>query len=131
MLLRPLPLTATEVAFALVQVIVVEPGAVAVVGDAVIEAVTEAAAVTETLADCVTGPPFPWAVMVNVCVPTGSPETDCVPLGAVLVSPGPLTATEVALALIHVTETVPGAVVLDGEVLIEADTPAGAATETV
>ena len=63
-LLRPLPVTATEVAFALDQEIVVEPGADAVVGDAVIAALTDAAALTVTVADCVTGPPFPWAVIV-------------------------------------------------------------------
>ena len=63
-LLRPLPVTATEVAFALDQEIVVEPGADAVVGDAVIVALTDAAALTVTVADCVTGPPFPWAVIV-------------------------------------------------------------------
>jgi len=63
-LLRPLPVTATDVAFALDQEIVVEPGADAVVGDAVIAALTDAAAVTVTVADCVTGPPFPWAVIV-------------------------------------------------------------------
>ena len=49
-LLRPLPVTATAVAFALDQEMVVEPGADAVVGDAVIVALTDAAAATLTVA---------------------------------------------------------------------------------
>jgi len=49
-LLRPLPVTTTEVALALDQEIVVEPGADAVVGDAVIVALTDAAAATLTVA---------------------------------------------------------------------------------
>ncbi len=44
--------------------IVDEPGALADAGDALIEAVTEAAAATVTVAVCVTGPPLPWAVIV-------------------------------------------------------------------
>ena len=63
-LLRPLPVTATEVAFTLDQMMVVEPGSDADVGDAAIVALTAAAAVTVTVTDCVAGPPLPWAVIV-------------------------------------------------------------------
>ena len=56
-LLRPLPLTATEVAFVLDQVIVLDPGAVAVVGEALIAALTDDGAATVIVAVWVTGPP--------------------------------------------------------------------------
>lgn len=49
-LLSPLPVTATEVAFALVHEIVVEPGATADVGVALIEALTADAGATVTVA---------------------------------------------------------------------------------
>jgi len=62
--LRPLPLTDTEVAFALNHVIVAVPGAVAVVGFVLIEALTDTAEVTVNVAACVTGPPLPCAVIV-------------------------------------------------------------------
>jgi hypothetical protein len=58
-LLTPLPETDTAVALALDQEIVLAPGAEVDVGDALIDALTEAAAVTVTVADCVTGPPLP------------------------------------------------------------------------
>ena len=74
-LLRPLPLTETEVAFALDQVMVLDPGAIAVMGDALIDALTDDGAATVTVAVWVTGPPVPWAVRVNVCVPAASPVT--------------------------------------------------------
>jgi len=63
-LLRPLPPTDTEVAFALDHVIVAVPGSVDVAGLALIEALTEAADATVNVAVCVTGPPLPWAVIV-------------------------------------------------------------------
>lgn len=130
-LLTPLPATDTAVAFALDHEIVVAPGAVAEVGEALIEALTDADAVTVTVADCVTGPPVPWAVMVNVWVPTARPLTAWLPLATVLPRPGPLTVTAVALTLDHVIVLEPGAVALVGLALIVADTPAGAATLTV
>ncbi len=58
------PDTATAVALALDQVIVAAAGAAALLGLALIEALTEAAAVTVIVADCVTGPAGPWAVIV-------------------------------------------------------------------
>ena len=61
----PGPLTETEVAFAVVQVIVVEPGAVVVVGLAAIEPETlGTAALTVNVAVRVIGPPGPCAVRV-------------------------------------------------------------------
>lgn len=59
LLLMPLPETEAEVALALDHEIVVEPGAVTEAGEAVIDAVTDAAAETDTVADRVTGPPLP------------------------------------------------------------------------
>jgi hypothetical protein len=50
-LLSPVPLTDTEVAFALDQVIVDAPGAVVVTGLALIDALTDAAALTVNVAD--------------------------------------------------------------------------------
>lgn len=126
-----MPVTETEVAFALLHVIVVEPGAVAVLGDALMDAATEVAAVTVTIVDCVTGPPLPCAMIVNVWVPTARPLTDCEPLADVLLRLGPVTATDVALALDHVIIVESGAVVLEGDALIDAATLAGAATVTV
>ncbi len=61
---KPGPLTDTDVAFEVDQVMVVEPGDVDVVGLALIAAVTVGAAVTVNVADWVTGPPFPSAVIV-------------------------------------------------------------------
>jgi predicted RecA/RadA family phage recombinase len=52
------------VAFALDQVIVAAAGAAALLGVALIDASTDAATVTVNVADCVTGPPGPWAVIV-------------------------------------------------------------------
>lgn len=129
--MRPLPDTAIAVALALDHVIADEPGSVADVGDALIEAVTVAADVTVTVAACVTGPPLPCAVIVNVCVPTARPPTPCEPLAAVLLRPGPLTITDDALVLDHVIVVAPGAVAVVGEALMEADTAAGAATVTL
>ena len=64
-LLKPGPLTETDVAFAVVHEIVLDPGAVEVVGFAPIEPVTlGVAAFTVTVAVCVAGPFAPWAVMV-------------------------------------------------------------------
>lgn len=129
-LFRPLPVIETEVALALDHVIVVEPGATTVVGVAAIEALTEAGFVTVTVALCVTGPPLPCAIIVKVCVPTASPVTDCEPLVAELLRPGPDTVAEVTLTLDQVIVAIAGAVILVGEALIEADTLAGAATVT-
>ena len=56
-LLNPLPVTATEVAFVLDHVTVVDPGAVADSGETLIDALTNNASVTVTVALCVTGPP--------------------------------------------------------------------------
>ena len=56
-LLRPLPVTATDAAFALDQVIVVDPGELALVGLALMDAVTVAGALTVNVAVCVAGPP--------------------------------------------------------------------------
>jgi len=53
---RPGPATDTAVALAVLQEIVVEAGAVPVVGLALIEPVTDDAAVTVTVAVCVAGP---------------------------------------------------------------------------
>ena len=58
-LVTPGPLTETAVALPLDHVMVEEPGAVANVGDALIDALTTGAAVTVTLADWITGPPLP------------------------------------------------------------------------
>ena len=63
-LMRPLPLTLTDVALVLDQVMVDVPGAVALVGLALIVALTDASVLTVNVAVCVTGPPTPWAVMV-------------------------------------------------------------------
>ena len=63
-LLMPGPITETEVAFVLVQEIVELPGEPAVVGSAVIEAVTIDGAATVTVTLCVAEPPLPRAVMV-------------------------------------------------------------------
>ena len=71
-----MPLTTTEVAFPLDHVMVVDPGAVAVDGEAEIAAVTTVGAEIVTVAVWVKGPPTPWAVSVYVCVPAVSPVMD-------------------------------------------------------
>ena len=53
------------------------------------------------------------------------------PFAATLLSPLPLTATDVALALDHVSVVEPGAVAFVGLALIDAETADGAATLTV
>lgn len=63
----PGPLTRMEVASAVVHVRVVAPGAVAVVGEALIEPETVGkGALTVNVAVRVIGPPMPWAVSVKV-----------------------------------------------------------------
>ena len=86
-LLTPLPLTDTEVALALDHVIVDEPGAVALVGLALIDAVTDGGALIVTVCEIVADvAPFPstaWAVNVTVVGPesdVGLPESPSVPL---------------------------------------------------
>jgi hypothetical protein len=55
----------------------VAPGAVPLSGVALIDPVIAAgAALIVTVADCVTGPPGPWAVIVKVCVPATRPPMD-------------------------------------------------------
>jgi hypothetical protein len=56
-LLSPLPLTDTDVPFVLDQKIVDAPGAVALVGLALIDALTETTALTVNVAVWVIGPP--------------------------------------------------------------------------
>ena len=90
-----------------------------------------AGGLTVTVADCVTGPPGPCAVIVNVWEPASSPPTAWLPLAEELATPVPATDTAVALALDQVTVTEPGAVALVGLTLIEADTDGGAPMETV
>ena len=130
-LLTPLPETDTEVALVLDHAIVEDPGAVADVGEALIDALTDAAEVTVTTADWVTGPPLPWAVMVKVWLPTARPLTAWLPVAAALLMPGPLTETEVALPLVQVMVLAPGASALVGLAAMEAETLDGAATVTV
>ena len=55
-LLSPVPVTDTAVAFAHDHVIIAEPGDVQVVGLALIDAVTDAGALTVNVAVCVVGP---------------------------------------------------------------------------
>jgi hypothetical protein len=64
-------------------------------------------------------------------VPAGRPLTAWLPLVAALLRPFPLTTTEVALLLDQVIVVDPGADVVAGLALIEADTANGAATVTV
>ena len=59
-----MPDTETDVALLVPQLTVVAPGSVALEGLTEIEPVTLAAAATVKLADCVMGPPCPWAVRV-------------------------------------------------------------------
>ena len=118
----PNPVTRTDVAFALDHVRVAVPPTFIAVGETLIAAVTPVPALTVTVAVRVIGPPLPCAVSVNVWVPAVSPVTFCVPLAAVVATPGPLTKTEVALAVLHVSEDAPGAVAVVGEALIEPDT---------
>ena len=63
-LLSPLPVTETEVALFVFHEMVVEPGALALVGLVAIEPETDDGAVTVTVADCVAGPFGPCAVTV-------------------------------------------------------------------
>lgn len=131
-LAMPGPLTATELALLVVQVSAVLPGAVVDVGEALIEPVTfGTTGVTATVAVRVTGPPGPWAVSVKVCVPAERPLTFWVPLVAVLVSDGPLTNTDVALAVLHAIVVTSGAVPVEGLAAIEPATDAGEVMTTV
>jgi hypothetical protein len=70
-------------------------------------------------------------VIVKVWVPTARPLTAWLPLVAVLLTPGPLTEIEVALALVQVMVLEPGASALVGLAAMEAETLDGAATVTV
>ncbi len=63
-LASPGPVTATAVACALDQATVTVAGASAAAGEAPIQALTDDAAVTVSVADRVTGPPGPWATRV-------------------------------------------------------------------
>lgn len=63
-LLMPLPVTETDVAFDVFHETVIVPGAPALVGLAEIDPDTDDGAVTVTVADCVAGPFGPWAVTV-------------------------------------------------------------------
>ena len=87
MLLSPLPLTAEEVALALDHVMVVEPGAVTLVGLALIDAETAGGAATLTVwlivADAVPLESTAFAVNVIVVGPVSEvalPESASVPL---------------------------------------------------
>jgi hypothetical protein len=122
----PYPVTRTDVALAVDHVSVAVPPAFIVIGDTLIDAVTPAPAVTVTFAVRVIGPPLPCAVSVNVCVPAARPVTFCVPLAAVLASPGPLTKTDDALAVLHEIVVAPGAVAVVGLAEMAPDTAAGA-----
>jgi hypothetical protein len=64
-------------------------------------------------------------------VPAESPFTNWLPLVAELLTELPLTATEVALAVLHETVVEPGAVALVGLAVMEPDTGGGAVTFTV
>jgi hypothetical protein len=64
-------------------------------------------------------------------VPAARPLTVWLPLADSLLSPGPETDTEVALALDHEIVAAPGAVVLVGLALIDALTDATAFTVNV
>jgi len=64
-------------------------------------------------------------------VPAAKPDSDWLPLVAVLLTPLPLSDTEVALALVHAMVAVPGAAVVVGVAVIDAVTAAGAAMVTV
>ena len=131
-LLRPGPVIETEVALAVLQEIVEEPGAVAVVGVALIAADTiGAAALTVTVAVRVIGPPLPCAVSVYVYVPAARLATVWVPLVAELARPGPLTETDVAFDVPQEIVEEPGAVVVVGLALIDPETEAGALTVNV
>ena len=66
LLFKPLPETATEVALLEDQEIVAVPGAVVALGDADMDAVTAETAFTVKLAERVTGPPVPCAVIVKL-----------------------------------------------------------------
>ena len=61
-------------------------------------------------------------------MPAARPVIVWLPLAAVLVSPGPLTKTEVASVLDHVRVVEPGAMLAVGEALIVALTEPTAAT---
>ena len=60
-------------------------------------------------------------------VPVARPVTFCVPLATALAMPGPLTKTEVALAVLHEIVVAPGAVAEVGLALIEPETVGTAA----
>ena len=77
------------------------------------------------------GPPGPWAVRVNVCVPAANPVTVCVPAVAVLLRPGPVTVTEEALLVLHVRVVEPGARPVVGLAEIAPATAAASVTVTV
>jgi len=63
-LFSPVPVTVADVAFELLHVMVQVPGAVHVVGLALMEAATDATVLTVNVAVCVVGPPDPWAIIV-------------------------------------------------------------------
>lgn len=64
------------------------------------------------------GPPLPWAVSVNACVPAESPVTVWAPLGAELLSPGPLTETDDALFVVQLIVLEAGSVPVVGLAVI-------------
>lgn len=131
-LATPGPLTKTDDALAVLHVSVVAPGAVAVVGEALIEPDTVGSgALTVKVAVRVIGPPGPWAISVKVCVPVGRLLTVWLPVVAELARLGPDTATEVALAVVHDTVVDAGDVPVVGLTEIEPVTVAGDVTVTV
>ncbi len=123
----PKPVTRTDDALAVDHDRVAKPPMFIVAGDTLIAAVTPAPALTVTVAVRVMGPPLPWAVSVNVWVPAVRPVTLCVPLAAVLATPGPVTNTDVAFEVFHESVVAPGAVVVVGLAVIEPDTAGMAA----
>ena len=68
---------------------------------------------------------------VKVCVPAASPVTVCEPAVAVLLRPGPETATEEALLVLHVRVVEPGARPVVGLAEIAPATVAAADTASV
>ena len=61
-------------------------------------------------------------------MPAESPETVAEPLVAPLATPGPLTTTDVAFAVLHVTVAAPGTVAVVGLTAIVPETEAAALT---
>lgn len=114
------PLAVQAVALVLLQVNVALPPVVILDGDAVRvtvgAGVVGVVAVTDTAADCVTEPPVPIQVILNVCVPVvlSAPEA-CEPLVLFVPLQAPLAVQLVALVAAQVRVALPPAVTLDGE----------------